>query len=122
MADNNIEVTNLDAILQAIDDRVEEIIARVDEEIQAAGIECEAEAKKRAPVGTPESTGIHGYKGGRLRSSIKYKREYLSCTVDTNVEYAKWVEHGTRKMRARPFLHPAFEIARLHLREELSKL
>lgn len=48
---------------------------------------------------------------GRLRSSIthevKIQGNEVSGLVGTNVEYAKYLELGTNKMAARPFLRPA---------------
>lgn len=116
------EVDGMSAVFKILDKQLADIEAAADVEVQAAGIECQAEAKIACPVGTPESTGIPLYKGGRLRSSIKYTPGYLSCTVGTNVEYASFVEEGTKYMKPRPFLHPAFEIARRHLLEELESL
>ena len=49
-------------------------------------------ARARAPVRT-----------GRLRSSIKAIQE----RVEAQAFYAKFVEYGTRKMKAQPFLRPA---------------
>lgn len=72
-------------------------------------------AANLAPVGTPESTGKKGYRGGRLHSSIVWELgqdgEGLVATVGTNVEYAPYVELGTSKMAAQPFLLPALEAA-----------
>lgn len=73
------------------------------------GLRVESTAKQLCPVDT-----------GRLRSSIRtttpYKRgRNLVVTVGTNVEYASYVENGTRnrdgsvRMRARPYLRPALE-------------
>ncbi len=48
---------------------------------------------------------------GRLRGSITIDDSdlvRLQMRVGTNVLYGKWVEFGTRKMAARPFLFPAF--------------
>lgn len=49
-------------------------------------------AKRLAPVRT-----------GRLRASIEATREGVRVLVP----YAKFVEYGTRKMKAKPFLRPA---------------
>jgi HK97 gp10 family phage protein len=68
--------------------------------ISKAAVRIERVAKQLCPVDT-----------GRLRSSIT--REVgrdgrgLYATVGTNVEYAPYVELGTRFMGARPFLRPA---------------
>lgn len=71
------------------------------EEVKLAALAVETTAKTLAPVDT-----------GRLRASIAADTSQadtaLTATVGTNVEYARWVEHGSRRMRARPFLFPAF--------------
>lgn len=46
---------------------------------------------------------------GRLRGSITSEYDGNSAQVGTNVEYAPYVEYGTYKMSARPFLRPAVE-------------
>jgi len=58
----------------------------------------EAEAKRRCPVDT-----------GNLRSSITPVVEsWAAGYVGTNVQYAPFVEYGTKHMAAQPFLEPAF--------------
>lgn len=65
--------------------------------VQKAALKVEAEAKKLCPVDT-----------GRLRASITTQRlGPLTYGVGTGVEYAPYVEFGTRKMAAQPFLRPA---------------
>jgi HK97 gp10 family phage protein len=63
-------------------------------------IQVERAAKRYCPVDT-----------GRLRSSITHEistdAKGLLATIGTNVEYAPYVELGTRHMRAQPFLRPA---------------
>lgn len=106
--------------------------------LETCGLVAEGYAKKLAPVGTPESTGIPGYIGGLLRGSITHalsgKQPSISTYQDnagkrrgsysgtapeeggsnenavyigTNVEYSSYVELGTIKMDAQPFLKPA---------------
>lgn len=71
----------------------------------------ESEAKKRAPVDT-----------GRLRSSIISIIEDLTGTVGTNVEYAEFVEFGTKNMTAQAFLIPAYEDVRVKFIADIKKL
>ena len=62
------------------------------------GMVAEAYAKKLCPVKT-----------GNLRNSITYTvrdSEYATY-IGTNVEYASYVELGTSKMTAQPYLKPA---------------
>lgn len=103
--------------------------------LEAIGMQAESYAKKLAPVGTPESTGVPGYSGGLLRNSIthavsgnspgimlytsndgKRKGTYNGAAPDeknkavyigSNVEYATYVELGTSKMKAQPYIKPA---------------
>lgn len=75
----------------------------------AIGMTAEGYAKEKAPVGTPESTHKKKYIGGQLRNSItnKVDKSEMAVYIGSNVEYAPYVELGTRKMSARPFLKPA---------------
>ena len=49
-------------------------------------------------------------KTGNLRGSINFKVDSADeARVGTNVEYAPYVEYGTRKMAAQPYLRPALD-------------
>ena len=116
----------------------EDIKAALLRGLETCGLVAEGYAKKLAPVGTPESTGIPGYIGGLLRGSITHalsgkqasKSTYKdnggvrsgtysgtapeegdankkAVYIGTNVEYSSYVELGTIKMDAQPFLKPA---------------
>jgi HK97 gp10 family phage protein len=45
---------------------------------------------------------------GMLRRSIKREIFDLKAIIFTNIEYAQYLEFGTRYMKARPFLIPSF--------------
>ena len=60
------------------------------------GLLIESTAKELCPVDT-----------GRLRASINYDKP--SGTVSSNVNYAGFIELGTVRHRAQPFLFPAAE-------------
>jgi HK97 gp10 family phage protein len=63
--------------------------------------DIEATAKTAAPVDT-----------GNLRSSIQHRPTGdLSAEVTVGAEYAMYVEFGTSKMGAQPYLLPAVEHA-----------
>lgn len=71
-----------------------------------AALFIEGAAKYRCPVDT-----------GNLRRSIAAQPPTMQgdtavALVGTNVEYAAYVEFGTRKMNAQPFMGPALEAAR----------
>lgn len=83
-----------------VESHVDEVVSAADGAIDRAleiiGIKAERYAKARCPVGTVESTGIKGYRGGTLRNSITHTvQEDHILAVGTNVEYAPYVELGT---------------------------
>jgi HK97 gp10 family phage protein len=110
MAQIKISIAGMEAVLENIYLSTSQLTGKINAEIQAAGIECQALAKQACPVDT-----------GRLRSSIAYTAGENSCTVGTNVNYAEYVEFGTRKMGAQPFLYPAYEQALHNLKDALSE-
>ena len=84
-----------------IDDYLTELNTELERAMQEAVLILETEAKKNAPVDT-----------GRLRGSITNIVRYVADDViegriGTNVEYAKYVELGTSKQAAQPFLRSA---------------
>ena len=104
MADNNV---TFKSNAGAVKDAVTQALASG---LEICGGKAETYAKQLAPVGTPESTGIPGYKGGTLRNSITHEQENENTElVGSAVKYSKFVELGTYKMKARPFLRPAVE-------------
>jgi HK97 gp10 family phage protein len=104
-----IEVTltsNKDDILEALGEQLGQAMI-------AIGMAAESNAKQeitKAVYDTPESKS--GYvRTGRLRNSISYgvDTDEPAVYIGSNVEYAPYVELGTSKMRARPYLKPAVE-------------
>ena len=68
------------------------------EVLEAGSAMVQADAKHLAPVDT-----------GTLRSSIVREVKGNIAIVGTNVEYAPYVEYGTKRSRAQPFLRPAID-------------
>ena len=64
--------------------------------LEMVGLQAEGYAKKLCPVFS-----------GNLRNSITHTQDGEWAYIGTNVEYAPYVELGTRKMAARPYLRPA---------------
>lgn len=91
---NGIEITqdNTQEVLNSLDDAIEKALTTI-------GIKAEKYAKALCPVGTPESTGKKGYRGGTLRNSITFNvdtsGENNYVEIGSNVEYAPYVELGT---------------------------
>lgn len=91
MSIGNVKVTShVNEVISAKN----EAIARA---LEAIGIQAEGDVASLAPVDT-----------GRLRDSITHEThaEEESVYVGTNVEYGKYQEYGTSRMRAHPFLKP----------------
>lgn len=94
--------------------------------LEVLGGTIEGYAIDRCPVGTEESTHIAGYKGGSLRSTIRHEQEDdRTMVVGAGgikgiyrfVDYAPFVELGTVKMKAQPFMRPAVEEHKDELRK-----
>ena len=77
-----IEV-NSEEVLEALHDKVVDWL-------ESIGEDAAKTAADKAPVGTPESTGIPGYIGGTLKNSISSAvvESDNAVYIGTNVEYA----------------------------------
>jgi len=74
--------------------------------LDTAAIIVEGSAVLRCPVGKyPNSSRV----GGNLRSSITHQVLTDYAKIGTNVDYSVYVEYGTRKMSAQPYLRPALD-------------
>lgn len=82
---------NTDEVLKGLSDAVERALTRI-------GLSAEGYAKKECPVDT-----------GNLRNSItnEVRQSEKAVYIGTNVEYAAYVELGTTRTKAKPFLKPA---------------
>lgn len=80
-------------------DNSEEVLRELQEAsaraLEMIGLKAEGYAKQLCPVGTVESTGKKGYRGGTLRNSYTHVVNEDSVTIGSNVEYAPYVELGT---------------------------
>ena len=88
-----IEVVNshVDEVLNALQSQKAKIL-------EEWGLIAEAYASDYCPVDT-----------GRLRASISHDTDDDTMYLGTNVEYAPYVELGTSRMDAQPYLRPAIE-------------
>lgn len=113
-----IAVVGLDKVKSRFADIARTAPAKVDAEIQMAGLRCQGLAKQLAPVDT-----------GRLRSSIQYVNVGLMKSMaNTDVSYSRPVEFGhvTRNHSSyvgpRPFMRPAFTQAKKELLDNLKAM
>lgn len=97
-------IDNSDKIKNALEEQIEQALIGM-------GIAAESNAVKEVDkkvYDTPESRS--GYvRTGRLRNSITHEvhKDEKAVYVGASVNYAKFVEFGTSKMKPRPFLKPA---------------
>jgi HK97 gp10 family phage protein len=73
-----------------------EIRAAFARALERIGMQAEGYAQDLCPVDT-----------GNLRNSITHTADAEAAYIGTNVEYAPYVELGTRRAAAQPFLKPA---------------
>ena len=66
----------------------------------AAGAAVAADAKRRAP-----------HRTGALAGSIAATSSSDGANIAAGARYARYVEYGTRRRAARPYLHPALQAA-----------
>lgn len=90
----------------------------VQQDLVRRAIRVEAQAKRNASQPPPSVPGMGpAVRTGRLRGSITWRpgSDSVSPFVDIGsaVTYAPYVELGTSRMAARPFLRPALEAARI---------
>lgn len=84
-----ITVDNTDAVKGGLKSAFARALERI-------GLQAEGYAKDLCPVDT-----------GNLRNSITHTSDGKAAYIGTNVEYGKYVELGTVKMAAQPYLRPA---------------
>jgi HK97 gp10 family phage protein len=82
-------VDNSEEVLRLFEEATERALEKI-------GLVAEGYAKKLTPVDT-----------GRLRNSISHEVDGQDVYIGTNVEYAPYVEMGTVRTKAQPFLKPA---------------
>lgn len=96
-----IKVTQLKLDTEVLDKYAEHLGVNMDRAIAAIAHQVEGYAKDNAPVDT-----------GALKNSLNTSKEgEAKYYVQDGVEYGLFVELGTYKMSAQPFLIPAMEQA-----------
>ena len=73
-----------------------ELAARIPVALEECGLVAEGYAKRLCPVDT-----------GNLHNSITHTQSGDTEYIGTNVEYGPYVEMGTTRTRAQPFIKPA---------------
>lgn len=97
-------IDNSDKIKNALEEQIEQALIGMGIAAESNAVE---EVDKKV-YDTPESRS--GYvRTGRLRNSITHEvhKDEKAVYIGASVNYAKFVEFGTSKMKPRPFLKPA---------------
>jgi HK97 gp10 family phage protein len=103
-----LDEAQLRRALNNIDKYSKEVQDGVAKQIAKSTLTIESNAKRNAPVDT-----------GRLRSSIASEITRTRGGVGVGVKYATFIEFGTYKMAAKPFLFPAWNMERPKFIESL---
>lgn len=98
---------DFNSLTNYLKDLVDDVPTCIEEIVKETAFNVEREAKKNAPVDT-----------GRLRGSITTKLDKLEAEVGTNVKYASFVEYGTSRQAAKPFM----STARISVENDLDKI
>ena len=108
----NVEIENLDVVITELTQTYEDFEQSVDQIIQKAGM-----------AGRDEAVGIVPVLTGHLQGSITYDAPgLLMSEFFTDVYYSQFVEFGTRKMAAEPYMIPAYEAAKEQLLKDIQAL
>lgn len=106
-------VLDAEAFMRSLREHLATLEVKTEDDLVRVGMRVQSRARSLCPVDT-----------GRLRSSIVMRkgRDGMGFYVEigTNVSYAPYVEFGTSKTRAQPFLLPAVAEASGYLRSEAS--
>lgn len=103
MAGVTVSINGIDAAIAAIEGKFN--TENLQQGLSEAGEIVVGAAKALCPVST-EATRPGG-PHGELRASIEKQVSGNECIVGTNKHYAGYVEFGTCKMAAQPYLVPA---------------
>ena len=109
----NVEIKNIGQIRKALNDSPEIVKRYIDTAIKRSIFQVQREAVPLTPVDT-----------GRLRGSYEIRFETfgafepVKAILEPTAFYAIFVEEGTRKMRAQPYLKPGLENSMPEINQE----
>jgi len=106
-----VEVDGVEELTRFMGRMPRELRAALGEALRKAGERAYSVSRARVPVRT-----------GRLRASIGLtKAGELKYRVRASAPYSRFVEFGTRRMKARPYMRPAREEALKFLGREVER-
>lgn len=99
--------TNVDVLISDLTGSMEQAIRAAANEITETAYSVEKTAKQNIRNNETVDTGRLL---GSVTTNIKQDGSSIAAEIGTNVEYANYIEYGTHKMGAKPFLNPAFDL------------
>lgn len=102
------QVLGLDKLLRQLTNLNDNVEKGIERGLAKGALRVEIAAKEQTPVDT-----------GKLRGSIQTNLSPKQAEVGTNVEYAPYVELGTSKMAAQPYLYPALAANRKKILDDI---
>lgn len=107
-----LKFTGLDKFLNQVGRKGPDARRAVDQELNRSSLRVERQAKILAPYDT-----------GWLEGSIySYRESFKRYLVISPVHYSIYLELGTRKMSAQPFVYPALESESPKLMKNLQRM
>ncbi|MHC5281156.1 HK97-gp10 family putative phage morphogenesis protein [Listeria kieliensis] len=107
-----VAVIGLDKFVKGIQKHSQKVQNEVSSEIQKSALRIEKGAKRRVAVDT-----------GRLKAAIRAKKtSKFQAEINARTNYAIYLEEGTRKMRAQPFLKPSVNEEKKVIMSNLNKI
>jgi len=107
----NFKILGLGKVQKNLNNFEQELKKSLERSVLISAIKVETDAKKLAPVDT-----------GRLRSSITHDWKGTTARVGTDVNYAPYIELGTYKQKAQPYLYPALQMNMNFIKKKIADI
>lgn len=92
------DVSQLQALGRTLDHKADQVKTLAEKVVAKAALDVEAGAKNMAAVDT-----------GNMRNSIGAEIDGLTAVIGPSAPYGVYVEFGTSRMAAQPFMIPSFD-------------
>lgn len=95
--------------------------------VKKHGSQMQQNAMKNARHSASGGVFAKGYTTGHTRrnlqqNGVKISDGGLTATIESTTDYAAYVEYGTRKMEAEPYMKPAYEKQKKLFEEDMEKV
>ena len=108
-----VHIIGVKEAVQMLDVKNKEILQKVNSAINSAALDVEREVKISIARGTNAPIA---FDTGRFCRSVNVVPGIMKASIETNVEYAKFIEYGTKKY---PYPRPHFKNTAAREREKV---